>query len=419
MGNQQSAVTKLGSSRPMNHVGSEPALFTEANSHPILKLQQTVGNRAVQRLIESRFGRSAQEDSNEVPGPGTIVNAALDSPGEALDPATRTLMESSFGSDFAGVRVHTDELGAESAAAVRAHAYTSGNDIVFAQGRYAPGTPEGQRLLAHELTHVVQQASGPVAGTPTPDGSLSISDPDDNFEQAADAQAEQVIKSASGEAQVAHAVGPVQGAISPTSPGATIQRDDQGDDNSLWDIAKGPLTSLAGKGADILLEGAEEGAGPLIPGVGGLFAGGKEILEGAGEGGALGGLKATGGALEVAGGIGDAALAGGAAEAGVAGVLADAGPVGMALGGGLAVGTGMADIADSSYTKTGFWGKDEDTGQNRSAMDWGSNWGTSVDKMLGNSEPSVLGGIAAGAGGIVGGIAGAAQGAWNWLGDKL
>ena len=86
---------------------------------------------------------------------------------------------------------------------------------------------------------------------------------------------------------------------------------------------------------------------------------------------------------------------------------------------GAAIGTGMADIADSSYTKTGFWGKDEDTGQNRSAMDWGSNWGTSVDKMLGNSEPSVLGGIAAGAGGIVGGIAGAAQGAWNWLGDKL
>jgi hypothetical protein len=132
--------------------------------------------------------------------------------------------------------------------------------------------------------------------------------------------------------------------------------------------------------------------------------------------GVLEGLK---GGLGVAGGVGEAALAGGAAETGLAGVLADAGPVGLALGAGLATGTGMANVADSSYTKTGLWGQDADTGQNRSAMDWGANWGTSVDKMLGNTEPSVLGGIAAGAGGIVGGIGGAAQGAWNWLGDKL
>jgi hypothetical protein len=421
MGNQQSAVLKRGSSRLMNHVGSKPALFTEANSHPILQLQQTVGNRAVQRLIESQFKRSAQEDFNEAPGPGTIVNAALNSPGNALDPATRTLMESSFGSDFAGVRIHTDALAAESATAIRAQAYTSGEDIVFAEGRYAPGTLEGQRLLAHELTHVVQQGPGPVAGTPTADGSLSISDPEDAFEKAADAQADQVVQSLGGGAVQSSGEATTAGAAnSLATAGTTVQRDDddQGE-TSIWDIAKGPLTSWAGLGLDEGLKalGAAEGAGPLVPGVGGLFGGMMGIKEGVEEGGPMGVLKGTGGALELAGGVGEAAVAGGAAEAGLAGTLAEAGPVGVALGSGLAIGTGMAGVADSSYTKTGFWGTDEDTGQNRSAMDWGSNWGTDWDKAHANDGPSVMGGILAGAGGIAGGFAGAGQGAWNWLTD--
>lgn len=392
----------------MNVVGSKPALFTSP-SHPILNLQQIVGNRAVQRLIESEFKGSAQEDFNEAPGPATIVGAALNSPGNALDPATRTLMESSFASDFAGVRLHTDALAAESAAAIRAHAYTSGQDIVFAQGRYAPATPEGQRLLAHELAHVVQQGSGPVAGTPTADGNLSISDPEDTFEQAADAQAEQVVEMAQG-------IGPVQGASSPAGSGATVQR--EGDDQDDQNIATGPLTSLGGYGADELLKEAGD-AGTLVPGVGGIFAGAMGVKEGIEEGGPLGVLKGAGGALEIAGGGGEAALAGGAAEAGLAGTLADAGPVGMALGGGLAVGTGMANIADSSYTKTGAFGVDPDTGQNQSAMDWGANWGTDWDKAHNNSGPSVMGGVLSGLGGIVGGIGGAGYGAYNWLRQKL
>jgi hypothetical protein len=67
------------------------------------------------------------------------------------------------------------------------------------------------------------------------------------------------------------------------------------------------------------------------------------------------------------------------------------------------------------------WGKDADTGQNKSAMDWGAGWGTWVDSHTGDknpANPSVLGGIAAGAGGIVGGIAGTAQGGWNALFGK-
>jgi len=207
---------------------TQPAPTVRRPDHPILQLQKTIGNRAVQRLIESEFNRSAQEDSNEASGQGAIVNAVLNSPGNDLEPATRSSMETSFGSDFSGVRIHTDALAAESAAAIRAHAYTSGNDIVFAQGRYSPGTPEGQRLLAHELAHVGQQGSGPVAGTPTADGSLSISDPEDTFEKAADAQADRVVGNPAGEAMqsageaAAHTAGSGQGT---SSPGTTVQRD--------------------------------------------------------------------------------------------------------------------------------------------------------------------------------------------------
>jgi Domain of unknown function (DUF4157) len=86
-----------------------------------------------------------------------IVYHVLHSSGESLDPGTRTFMESRFGHDFSQVRVHRDAKAAESARAVNALAYTVGEDVVFGTGQYAPGSSTGQRLLAHELTHVVQQ----------------------------------------------------------------------------------------------------------------------------------------------------------------------------------------------------------------------------------------------------------------------
>jgi hypothetical protein len=72
-------------------------------------------------------------------------------------------MEPRFGHDFSNVRVHTDARAAESAAALNAQAYTIGNHVVMGNGNYLPGTSSGQQLLAHELTHVVQQSSSPVA----------------------------------------------------------------------------------------------------------------------------------------------------------------------------------------------------------------------------------------------------------------
>jgi hypothetical protein len=86
-----------------------------------------------------------------------IVQEVLGSSGQSLDSGSRAFMESRFGQDFSEVRVHTDAQAAQAAQAVQARAYTVGRDIVFGPGEYAPGTTEGQRLLAHELTHVMQQ----------------------------------------------------------------------------------------------------------------------------------------------------------------------------------------------------------------------------------------------------------------------
>jgi hypothetical protein len=98
-------------------------------------------------------------DTSEVAAP-PIVHEVLASPGQPLDPATRAFMEPRFGHDFSRVRVHADQRAAQSADAVAAHAYTVGADVVFGAGRYAPQSGGGQRLLAHELAHVVQQQNG-------------------------------------------------------------------------------------------------------------------------------------------------------------------------------------------------------------------------------------------------------------------
>ena len=88
------------------------------------------------------------------------VEQALVNPGSPLEPALRGDMEERFGHDFSKVRVHTDAAAKQSALDVNAHAYTVGHDMVFGAGRFTPGTQEGRRLIAHELTHAVQQSGG-------------------------------------------------------------------------------------------------------------------------------------------------------------------------------------------------------------------------------------------------------------------
>jgi Domain of unknown function (DUF4157) len=162
-----------------------PALHHRADL--ILNLQRTVGNQAVQRMLQTpqlqracACGGACPEYQTEQPEHGherlqtkrvasgdgeqtevpPIVHEVLRSPGQPIDSTTRAFMEPRFGHDFSHVTVHKDESAQTSARMINAHAYAIGNDIVFGLGRFDSSATEGRRLLAHELTHVVQQTAG-------------------------------------------------------------------------------------------------------------------------------------------------------------------------------------------------------------------------------------------------------------------
>ncbi|PZV06767.1 MAG: hypothetical protein DCF32_09060 [Leptolyngbya sp.] len=124
-----------------------------------------------EKLQRKESGSTAGKPATAPP----VVHEVLRSPGQPLDPATRAFMEPRFGRDFRQVRVHSDTAAERSARDVDAHAYTVGHNMVFGAGQFAPGTHEGRRLLAHELTHVVQQsgADGMDAGQSDEKRSLS------------------------------------------------------------------------------------------------------------------------------------------------------------------------------------------------------------------------------------------------------
>ena len=127
--------------------------------------QHTIAGSKCSECSEEREGslqRSALNRDSTIEHHGAvppIVHEVLRSSGQPLDAATRAFFEPRFGHDFSRVRVHTDATAAESASAVKARAYTAGQDIVFEAGRYSPHSSGGKLLLAHELTHVVQQAN--------------------------------------------------------------------------------------------------------------------------------------------------------------------------------------------------------------------------------------------------------------------
>lgn len=148
----------------------------------VVHLQALAGNASVSRLIEDE---QAPDKVRSVVGQGG---------GERLDPETAQSMGARFGEDFRDVRIHQGGSAAESARAVSAHAYTVGSDVVFDSGKYDPSSPSGQRTLAHELTHVVQQRDGAVSGSDI-GGGLAVSDPSDRYEQAASANADRVMSS--------------------------------------------------------------------------------------------------------------------------------------------------------------------------------------------------------------------------------
>jgi Domain of unknown function (DUF4157) len=200
------AVRPARDRQPDDRVADGPSRLDAARGYPlgaadVLRLQRLAGNSGVSALLADR-------EEDEAPSP---VKEVVGSGGDALDDATRQDMEARLGHDFGDVRVHTDARATESAQSVNAHAYTVGNDVVFQRDRYAPGTDEGRKMLAHELTHVVQQRSGAVDGTPAP-GGIRVSDPGDRFEREAAGRAEQVLSD------------PAQDVAPPVTQAAPVQR---------------------------------------------------------------------------------------------------------------------------------------------------------------------------------------------------
>jgi hypothetical protein len=150
----------------------------------LLELAAATGNNA--------FGRLArQEGAGLLPGGGVHqgVEQALAmrrGSGRALDAATRDRFGAQLGDNLSDVRVHDDATAADLARSVSARAFTTGADVYFGHGEYRPGTGDGDRLIAHELAHVVQQRGAPTSGP------LTVSEPGDALEQEADAAARDI-----------------------------------------------------------------------------------------------------------------------------------------------------------------------------------------------------------------------------------
>ena len=139
----------------------------------IFQLHGAVGNQAVSRLL-NKYALNAL-----APLAGSALGRSV---GYPLNPTTRAFMEFRLGQDLSDVRVHTDAGAAASAQRLNARAFTLGHDIAFAPGQYAPATLEGQRLLAHELVHTLQQGRAALASL----DQLEVSNPADSMERQAE-----------------------------------------------------------------------------------------------------------------------------------------------------------------------------------------------------------------------------------------
>ena len=146
---------------------------------PAESVASNVGNRAFGQLIGRVPGDGIMPDGIVHPDVASTI-ATTNGSGHTLDPAARERLAPRVGDDLADVRVHTDPTADALARSVSARAFTTGTDVYFAAGEYRPGTPDGESLLAHELTHVTQQRGAPAGGP------LTVSEPGDAMETEAD-----------------------------------------------------------------------------------------------------------------------------------------------------------------------------------------------------------------------------------------
>ena len=157
--------------------------------HSLLQLQKRYGNRYVQRVLD--LGRKA-DDKHETPAGVEQAIQGARSGGQSMDNGVRTRMESAFGADFSGVRVHNDAGADTLSQTLNARAFTTGQDIFFRQKEYNPGSSSGRELLAHELTHVAQQAGDEIQRK------LKVGQPGDKYETEADRVAQMIMQQEQG-----------------------------------------------------------------------------------------------------------------------------------------------------------------------------------------------------------------------------
>lgn len=138
-----------------------------ANNDPLEREADRVADQVMGMSTNSSIGSAPLRIQRLTIQPteqaGTVpasVDHVLASSGSPLEPSLRQDMEQRFGHDFSQVRVHTGSVAEQSTRDVNAHAYTAGHNVVFGTGQFSPGTYEGRKLIAHELTHVVQQGKG-------------------------------------------------------------------------------------------------------------------------------------------------------------------------------------------------------------------------------------------------------------------
>ena len=156
----------------------------DQGQNALLLLQQRYGNRHVQRML------SVQRKSSETSDVDTSIEQGIAQKrggGQSLDKGVQAQMGSAMGANFEGVRVHTDNDADNLNRHLNAKAFTTGNDIFFRQGEYNPGSSSGRELIAHELTHVVQQTGGLQR-------KMTLGQVGDKYEQEADQTARAVIR---------------------------------------------------------------------------------------------------------------------------------------------------------------------------------------------------------------------------------
>ena len=145
-----------------------PTSSLNTGPNPIRRLcTECEGGREVQRMTAGEGAEVDEEElvqSKEVPGATPVLSAASEGAirglggGTPLARSERAFFEPRFGRDFSNIRIHKGAAADQSAKSIQARAYTLGSNIAFAKGEYTPSTPAGRRLLAHELTHTVQQS---------------------------------------------------------------------------------------------------------------------------------------------------------------------------------------------------------------------------------------------------------------------